>query len=208
MRLVFISDTHTYHQGLSVPDGDVLIHAGDMTRKGELGDLLAFNAWLGELPHPHKLVIAGNHDGCWAEDRAACEQLLSNATYLEDAVASLGGLRFYGTPWQPDFHSWAFNLPRGQPLREKWLLIPRDTDVLITHTPPRGILDRTERDELAGCDDLREIVALLGPRIHIFGHIHEAYGSQTIGPTTYLNASSIDRRGQSINPPLVIDLNK
>ncbi len=208
MRLVFISDTHTYHQGLSVPDGDVLIHAGDMTRKGELGDLLAFNAWLGELPHPHKLVIAGNHDWCWAEDRAACEQLLSNATYLEDAVASLGGLRFYGTPWQPDFHNWAFNLPRGQPLREKWLLIPRDTDVLITHTPPRGILDRTERDELAGCDDLREIVALLGPRIHIFGHIHEAYGSQTIGPTTYLNASSIDRRGQSINPPLVIDLNK
>jgi predicted phosphodiesterase len=203
MRLVFISDTHTRHRGLSVPDGDVLIHAGDMTRKGDLGDLIAFNTWLGELPHPHKLVVAGNHDWCWANNRAGCERALSNATYLEDAAIEIGGLRFYGTPWQPDFHNWAFNLPRGQPLREKWQLIPPGTDVLITHGPPRGILDRTHLHALAGCDDLREIVAQLGPRIHVFGHIHEAYGEQQIGPTTYLNASSVNLQGAPVNPPIV-----
>jgi predicted phosphohydrolase len=175
LRLVIISDTHGLHESVSVPDGDILVHAGDITMDGRLSDAVAFDRWLGALPHRRKVVIAGNHDFCFERDPAKSRACLTNAIYLQDEAAEIEGLKFYGSPWQPWFFDWAFNLARGPELRAKWNLIPADTDVLVTHGPPQGCLDMTRRGEPVGCADLAAAVRRLKPRLHVFGHIHEAY---------------------------------
>ena len=107
-----------------MPDGDVLIHAGDMTQNGEVSEVRDFNRWLGTLPHKHKLVIAGNHDFCLADALPSAQELLSNATYLQDQAVVIEGIRFYGSPWQPSFCDMAFNLSSDAQLQAKWSLIP------------------------------------------------------------------------------------
>jgi Icc-related predicted phosphoesterase len=205
-RIVALSDTHNRHHRLSIPDGDILIHAGDITDMGELSDVRSFNKWLGTLPHQHKLVIAGNHDFCFEDQPETAEALLTNCTYLFDEAITLRGLTFYGSPWQPWFYNWAFNLRRGPEIRAKWDLIPNSVDVLITHGPPVGCLDRTFRGEQVGCADLLEAVRRIGPTYHIFGHIHEAYGRLSDSHTEYINASTCTLQYEPLNPPVVIDL--
>jgi Icc-related predicted phosphoesterase len=205
-RIVAISDTHHLHRTLHIPDGDVLVHAGDLTRRGELADVRDFNAWLGTLPHEHKLVVAGNHDFCFEDDPAAAEPLLTNCTYLLDKAITLRGLTFYGSPWQPWFYNWAFNLPRGPEIRAKWDLIPAGIDVLITHGPPIGFRDKTYTGEHVGCADLLAAVRRVRPKMHIFGHIHEGYGRSPTEHTEFINASSCSLSYEPINSPIVIDL--
>jgi predicted phosphohydrolase len=205
MRLVILSDTHSHHRRLAIPDGDILIHAGDMTNMGALHELHDFNEWLGTLPHPHKVVIAGNHDWCWERDKAAALKILTHAYYLEDSAMTIEGIRIWGTPWQPEFHHWAFNLPRGNALREKWALIAPDTDILITHGPPLGQGDRTMLWQQVGCADLMDVVKTLKPRLHIFGHIHEGYGVSYNGSTTFINASICELFNRPKNRVTVVD---
>src|SRR4029450_13285789 len=112
----------------------------------------------------------GTHDWCFEQMPEACADVLTNAIYLQDSAITLDGVRFYGSPWQPWFYDWAFNLPRGPQIREKWVLIPADTNVLIPHGPPQGYADRTFRHQHAGCADLLDIVETIAPRVHIFGH--------------------------------------
>ena len=208
LRIVAISDTHGLHADLAVPAGDILIHAGDLTMNGDEDDVIAFNAFLGELPHPDKIVIAGNHDFCFERDPKHCARLLTNAIYLQDSAVVLHGLKFYGSPWQPWFYDWAFNLRRGQPLQEKWNLIPPDTDVLITHGPPQGIHDFTSDGEHAGCADLLAAVMRIQPRLHVFGHIHEGWGRTSEMHTTFINASICTLDYRPINPAMVFDCEK
>jgi len=205
MKLIAISDTHGLHRSLEIPDGDVLIHAGDLTRHGTLEDVQEFNDFLGALPHPHKIIIAGNHDFCFEKDRKACEEILTNCIYLQDEEVIIDGVKFYGSPWQHWFYDWAFNKQRGCEIRAKWELIPEFTDVLITHGPPRGIGDLTFQEEHAGCEDLLEIVARIKPGVHIYGHIHEGYGKTSSETTTFINASSYNHNYQAINRPIVLD---
>lgn len=205
MRVVCISDTHCRHEDLLVPDGDLLVHAGDMSRRGTFREIVAFNHWLGTLPHRHKVVIAGNHDFAFEQDVGA-RSWLTHAEYLQDSELTIEGLRIWGSPWQPRFFDWAFNLDRGKPLREKWKLIPSGLDILLTHGPPHGILDRTDHGTNVGCEDLAEIVALRRPRLHVFGHIHEAAGCVERGGTTYVNACSLDRGYEPRGEPFVLDL--
>src|SRR6516162_4664118 len=153
-RIVCVSDTHGRHREINIPDGDVLVHAGDLTVHGYLDELREFNAWLGTLPHRHKVVIAGNHDFCLQEQRERARPLLTHAVYLEEEAAEICGLMVYGSPWQPWFGGWAFNLHRGPELAAVWAKIPAGTDVLITHGPPAGILDQTRRGDAVGCADL------------------------------------------------------
>ena len=141
MRIVCISDTHGMHRQIQVPEGDLLIHAGDSLARGTLDDLEDLDEWLGSLPHRHKIVIAGNHDWCFQDDPDDARKLLTNAHYLQDNGLELEGLRFWGSPWTPVFFNWAFNLERGDAIAERWSLIPEKLDVLITHGPPAGILD-------------------------------------------------------------------
>lgn len=190
LTLVTMADTHGYHASLRVPPGDILIHAGDLTRRGSLDDLRDFDAFLASLPHRHKIVVAGNHDWCFQRDPMAARATLAHATLLQDEAVVLEGVRFYGSPWQPRFLDWAFNLPRGAPLAEKWALIPEDTDILITHGPPLGIGDRTWNGERVGCEDLLRRVRKLAPKLHIFGHIHEDGGVFRDGATVFVNATT------------------
>lgn len=195
--LVLLSDTHGFGDELDVPPGDVLVHAGDMTGAGSLEEIAEVNRWLGTLPHRHKVVIAGNHDFSFERTPGEARALITNAIYLQDEAVVLDGIRFYGSPWQPWFFDWAFNLVRGPELADKWAKIPEDTDVLITHGPPAGILDTTYGGEHAGCADLLERVRTIRPRLHVFGHIHEAAGTHEEGDTTFVNASISRSRGTS-----------
>ncbi len=206
MRIVAISDTHGLHDQLEVPAGDVLVHAGDSTGRGGLAEIRDFDAFLGRLPHRHKVVIAGNHDFGFERQPAAARALIRHAVYLQDEAFTIDGVRFWGSPWQPWFYDWAFNLERGAEIRAKWDLIPEDTDVLITHGPPLGHGDRNTRGEEVGCADLLARIREVGPRYHVFGHIHEAYGTTVEGATTYVNASVCDFRYRPVNPPVVLDL--
>lgn len=206
MRLVLISDTHMKHGELAIPNGDALIHAGDFTNRGTLQEIVAFNAWLGALPHAQKIVIAGNHDFLFERDPAIARSLLTNALYLEDSGTTLGSLRVWGSPWQPRFLDWAFNLDRGAPIRAKWELIPAGTDLLITHGPPIHVLDRTWRGSDVGCADLAEVVARLKPKLHVFGHIHESHGDRTRDGVRYVNACTCDERDRPLHPPITIDV--
>lgn len=207
MRLICISDTHSLHWRMhDVPDGDILIHAGDLTNVGDIRDVYDFNDFLGELPHPYKLVIAGNHDFCFERDPQTCRAILTNAVYLHDEAVTIEGIRLYGSPWQPEFCDWAFNLPRGPALKAKWDLIPSDTDVLITHGPPHQVLDRTEGGDVAGCEDLADAIRRIRPRLHVFGHIHEGAGMVESGRTTWINASICTARYQPTNPAIAYEM--
>jgi predicted phosphodiesterase len=205
LRLVIVSDTHGFHDA-SLPDGDVLIHAGDGCKRGTIDEARAWLDALRRQPHPHKLVIAGNHDRCFETTPELVRPLTHGLTYLQDDVTTIAGLRFWGAPWQPWFLSWAFNLQRGAEIAEKWALIPADIDVLVTHGPPHGILDRTYDDRPVGCEELRRVVDRIAPRVHAFGHIHEAYGTQVQGRTLFVNASICTLRYQPDQAPIVVDL--
>lgn len=203
MRIVAVADTHLYHADLVVPDGDVFIHAGDMCRGGSLAELDAAARWIRGLPHALKIVIAGNHDWCFVREPAAARRALGDAVvYLEDSAHTAAGLRFWGTPWQPEFGGWAFNLPRGPALAEKWAHIPAGIDVLISHGPPAGFGDRSWSQARTGCVDLRARVAQVRPRLHLFGHIHECGGAWTADDTTFVNCTTWECE----RAPTVIDL--
>jgi Icc-related predicted phosphoesterase len=151
-------------------------------------------------------VIAGNHDFCFERDRERSEAELTHCIYLQDEEVEVAGLRFYGSPWQPWFFDWAFNLRRGAEIRSKWNLIPAALDVLITHGPPFGHGDMTMRGEAVGCKDLLEVVEEVKPRLHIFGHIHEGAGVSENDETTFINACTCDLQYEPVNAPVVFDL--
>ena len=204
MRVVCVADTHCRHAAVNVPNGDVLIFAGDACMSGSLAELVSFAEWLKALPHKEKIVVAGNHDWCLARPATprAAENVIAEAGawYLRDyAVTITGGLKVYGSPWQPEFCDWAFNLPRGAQLAEKWALIPDDVDILVTHGPPFGVLDTT--DDVSkypggwlghhkGCEDLAARVKKLKRlKLHAFGHIHEGYGVDERNDVIAVNAA-------------------
>lgn len=192
MKIIAFSDTHFLHESVHIPDGDVLIHAGDFCGHGTLQEVEHFNEFLGTLPHQHKILIAGNHDWPFEREPNNAKTAITNAVYLQDEQIIIDGIKFYGSPWQPEFFNWAFNLPRGKALLEKWSQVPDDTDVLITHGPPFGIMDMTMQGLQVGCKNLlKEITHRIRPKVHIFGHIHEEYGLVK-KETLFVNASSCD----------------
>lgn len=194
LTVVALADTHLCHASLVVPPGDVLVHAGDLTRMGTLEELAAAADFFARLPHRHKIVIAGNHELCLEADPARAWPLLARFTTLHDSGVEIGGLRFWGSPWQPVFFDWAFNLPRGPALAARWAAIPEGTDVLITHGPPRGYGDAVRADRREGCDDLLARVRALRPLVHLFGHIHEDRGSWRENETLFVNATTDEGR--------------
>jgi Icc-related predicted phosphoesterase len=209
MRVVCISDTHGQYRGLTIPDGDLLVHAGDITTYGRPLEFQDFNDWLGELPHTHKVVIGGNHDAALALQSADFgRDILSNAHYLQDSEVVVGGVRIYGAPWTPAFKDWHFMLPRGSAeTRRKWAKIPTGIDILLTHGPPAGKCDYDASGSYyAGCDYLREAVLKVRPRYHVFGHAHASYGVQMGEFTTFINASIMTRAYIPTNPPIEVEI--
>lgn len=210
-RIVFISDTHLRHK-FNIPEGDILVHAGDMTSRGDIYNNEVDRAmkWFGGLHHPVKIFCAGNHDFMFENSPDEARALVPPCVdYLEDTEVTHLGLRFYGSPYSPRFFDWAFNQDRGPVSRARWNKIPEGIDVLITHGPPYGIMDRTPDCKLVGCQDLLGRVQALKPKVHVFGHIHQDEGATRIlkiGDTTYINASICNESYKAVHPPIVLDI--
>ena len=210
-RLVFISDTHGTRPEL--PEGDILCHSGDFTVAGGALQATEFFRWFSSQPHPHKVFIAGNHDWCMQDYPASMATLLERypqITYLRDSETTVGGLRIYGSPWQPTFHDWAFNLPRNGPeITERWRAIPEGVDVLLTHGPAYGTLDRVQQAGgiHVGCSVLRQELKRIRPKIHAFGHIHEGYGIVERDGLINVNAAICDLGGFWVaHDPITVDI--
>jgi predicted phosphodiesterase len=217
MKICCISDTHEQADQLVLPEADVLIHAGDWTYRGTSEKINQFWEWFDAQPHTHKIAIAGNHelglDGLGREYNLA--QIASytnrnpNLHYLENSSVVIDGVKFYGSPITPRFHDWAFNRNPGHDILMDWANIEYDTNVLITHGPPYGILDLVaDRSENVGCPSLRRAIqgSLSELKLHVFGHIHPAYGTVTEDGIQYVNASSCNRFYKPINAPIVVEI--
>lgn len=193
MKIFAISDTHAAHRDIVVPEGDVFIFAGDMSVFNKnIMNYIDFNNWLGEIPCRYKIVIAGNHDVIFQRNKDKVKEIFTNCIYLQDESVVIDGFKFYGSPWQPEFGGWAFNLQRGIRLAETWKRIPEDTDVLITHGPPKQICDWNGSEEV-GCEDLLKRVFEVKPKLHIFGHIHQSRGKfKYLGKTLFVNVAMND----------------
>jgi Icc-related predicted phosphoesterase len=221
MRITVISDTHTKHHQLTndLIGGDLIIHAGDISSMGYFEEIKDFCNWYESLnQYDNSVFIAGNHDWGFQDNKVQINSLIDSyewITYLEDSKLTFVNKEatemcsIWGTPWQPEFHNWAFNLPRnGWELQEKWMRIPSDIDILVTHGPPFGILDVSSYGNVnAGCELLLEAVKVKKPKIHIFGHIHSGFGYQYVDGTHYINASMLDERYNYSRKPLTFDWN-
>eukprot|EP00117_Sycon_ciliatum_P044995 scpid86193/ scgid2541/ Metallophosphoesterase domain-containing protein 1; Adult brain protein 239 len=230
-RFVCISDTHGMHGCLQtrLPWGHVLLHAGDFSHFGRRREVQDVNDFFAQLPHEHKVVIAGNHDLTFdaagrerflsnsyltrecsslrKHDCATIKSMLTECVYVEDEEVTVRGFRIYGSPWQPKHSNWAFNLDRGQPLIEKWRKIPSGIDILMTHGPPFGHGDLCSALFHAGCVDLlAEVQRRIRPKYHVFGHIHEGHGVTSDGTTVFINAAICDVDYYAIQDPIVFDL--
>ena len=210
MKITFISDTHGLHNQITndLLGGDMIIHAGDVSNIGTIPQIHEFLGWFSELPYKHKIFIAGNHDFGFEVIRNSRETgivMPEGVTYLQDESVIIEGIKIYGSPWQPRFYDWAFNVDRGESIARKWSLIPEDVDILVTHGPPYGILDRTDAGLNVGCEDLQFTLRKVHPKIHVFGHIHEGYGMKDYGKTIFINACCLDARYWYNNKPVEFD---
>lgn len=214
MKLVFISDTHCQLNKVIVPEGDILIHSGDLTYQGTLREVSTeLKILRDKTPNfKHRLLICGNHDRLGEKNESLMRQLCAenNITYLQNESVVIDGIKFYGAPQQPEFFNWAFNVPRGASIKRYWDAIPDDTNVLITHGPPFGILDMITPVNLKGhlgCEELyKRVIRLPNLKFHAFGHIHGNYGVRTIFNTTFINASICKENYAPLNSPITIEL--
>lgn len=219
MKIVCISDTHTMHEEVNLPNGDILIHAGDFSNKGGKSDVEDFFGWLMRMKpkYRHIVFIAGNHDKSFDEKYGPMPDWLAegiaeleenNIYYLKDDLIELEGIRFYGMPWTPWFYgdTWAFNKKIGPDMQEMLDMI-EPCDVLITHGPPMYTGDLAANNGAhVGCPLLKEKIEEIQPRLHICGHIHEGSGVQLVDRCIHVNASQLNEYYEVVNAPYIIDL--
>lgn len=219
MKAWIISDTHGLHDKLVIPLVDMVIHAGDAgTYKNpsmNVNGVLDFLAWYRHLGIPNKILIAGNHDGS-IEKGLIPKSAFDGIHYLQHEAKTIAGLKFFGSPYTPSFNDWAFNISRNQ-LEQYWKDIPEDTDILVTHGPPKGILDLTMDQDghpfQCGCKALWNRVKRIQPKFQIFGHIHEEADFPNAAmmnvnglKTTFINAAVVNLQYQICNNGFVIDI--
>ncbi len=207
-----ISDCHGTYPNLVLPSADILINAGDYSRLSNRAETIAYLRWFEAQPHAHKAMVLGNHQ-LWEEANhgiflALLKEHAPSVIYLNDQSAEIAGLKCHGSNVQPEFYAWAFNRQRGADIDRHWCMIPSDTQVLITHGPPAGILDQTMSGAHVGCNDLRRHIdeRLDDLRLSVFGHIHCGYGRETIGYKTFVNAAVVNERYELTNPPIVVEI--
>lgn len=206
MKLCIISDTHGSHYDVpNIPKSDILIHCGDLSNIGKIEEIISFINWFEDCPATHKCFIGGNHD--WGLQTMASlikQNIPKSINYLEDSGITIEGLNIYGTPAQPIFCDWAFNKTPKQ-LENHFAFIPENIDILITHCPPKNVMDNC-RDGNVGCEILAKHVERISPKIHCFGHIHGGYGILEKNGTTFVNASLLDENYAVSNKPIIIEL--
>ena len=206
MDITCVADLHCSYNLINIPKSDILICAGDIDAFDE-AEIARFNRWLGKQQTRYNIVIGGNHDAAFAQNGyKAISNALTNAIYLENSGVTIEGINFYGSPQTPTFQNWYFMCERNK-IKRYWDMIPDNTNVLITHGPPFGILDFAILDKKhVGCEELLKRIQQIKPKYHIFGHIHHGYGQQTIGDTTFVNASIMDENYEPVNKPILITI--
>jgi Icc-related predicted phosphoesterase len=193
LKIVCISDTHCGHDKLKMPEGDVLIHAGDFTYFGKPNQSEKFNEWLGTLPYKYKVVVAGNHEN----GQKSLEKELTNAIFLSQSETVIFGLKFYGTKF-------FWKCPTGNPYFD---LIPVNTDILISHGPPEGYFDGGH-----GCPSLLKKIKEIKPKLHVFGHVHSAAGNgrgrteDGLENTIFVNAANCAEEYSITRDPVVVEV--
>lgn len=221
-KIVCISDTHTQLSDISVPDGDILIHAGDALNRGTEEEFMKFITEYEDLPHKHKIYVPGNHDWITERHESLVKEECKNRDiiYLNDSSRIVKGIMFWGSGITPRFGNWAWNKDSDfqghsrqpddwgyDPIQPHWDLIPHGTDILITHGPPIGVLDMSVYNgNLCGCKRLLNRIREIKPKYHVFGHIH-FYGGQIKkeGETTFINASVCNEQYRPVNQIISID---
>lgn len=231
MQITVISDTHTMHDKVVLAGGDILIHCGDLTWLGQPWEVRSAMRWLSKQAYRYKIFIAGNHDfgfepvGVGRETTQVIKRqafafrrmkvvkgLEANykrwankydLIYLFHEAINIEGINFFGSPWNPYYYDWAFQYHRfTDQATALWNQIPDNTDILITHTPPLGQLDRNLHGESVGCQALAHALARVAPKYHLFGHIHEGYGVKESEAITFINAAICNRRYEPLNAPI------
>lgn len=183
MRILHLSDTHGCHRRLrDLPEADIVVHSGDFCMAGTEEEALDFINWFCDLHYAHKIFIAGNHDDCLYG--AKIEGLDNNTHYLCNSSIVIDGIKFYGVPM---FMEDCIN--RLEDIN--YAKIPIDTEILITHTPPYGILDFDDGINY-GSEKLLEKLTTLKLKTHLFGHIHSSHGKETINGITFSNGSILN----------------
>jgi predicted phosphodiesterase len=219
-----------------LPGGDLIIHSGDISSIGRKSEIERFVRWFGNLPYTYKVFIAGNHDlsfesevlyrkkeqyfdGTSDWDLPAVDGKpewlvnmlsigLGGIIYLENESIDIEGVKIWGSPYSARFgREWAFNIDRGEDSREMWGTIPPDANIIVTHGPIFGVVDRTNNNMNVGCEDLRETVMNLEPDFHLCGHIHEARGYVQFGKTHCINGSNLSLSYEYKNKPITFDYN-
>lgn len=211
-KICFISDTHNAHDQLKLEPCDIIIHSGDATGMGYEVQLRNFIEWYADQEAEHKIYVPGNHDigleehyeerSKWFED-AEIILLNDESVIIDDYDYSI---KVHGSAITPNFGRWSFMRARGHQINEHWKKIPQDTDILVTHGPPKFILDQvinTWDDQASvGCEMLAKRVIDVNPKIHAFGHIHEGYGTMEMYGTEFINASCMDEGYRLVNQPI------
>lgn len=232
VKVCCISDTHTYHADLALGEGDLLIHSGDFTMRGTREEIDQFSDWLGAQQYAHKIVVAGNHELTLDSHRfetrlrkfankpaqleslrRSCDPALfrqriegAGAVYLEHSSTTCMGYEVFGTPYVPPCGDWAFC--KAQTERERlFAAIPSSADILVTHTPPHGVLDACAMKR-TGCAALLSRVRECRPLLHCFGHIHAGYGVLRSEGTTFVNAAVCDEDYAATQQPIFVALRR
>jgi len=220
LTLALLSDTHGLHARMEhpIPEADVLIHAGDFCGKGRGDEVRDFAAWMGAMPHRHKLVTPGNHDRPVENDPSTFRKVFADhgIRLLINETTWIDEFSFFGSPYTPTFFDWHFMRDRGPAIRAEWEKIPDDADVVITHGPPYGHGDlapswKGEPLRHVGCFELLNRLRIVRPRLNVFGHIHDGYGitiSDEIPGTTFVNASVCTEAYRPSNRPHRFELNR
>lgn len=210
MKIVAISDTHKQWNKLIIPECDILISAGDYSYRGEPEVVERFHAWLNTQPAKHIVSVQGNHE-LWVEKhfeeaKQIALKVCPRVHFIDEGLAEVEGLKVYGSAVTPFFCNWAWNR-HSYEIQEHWDKIPAGIDILVTHGPPYGIRDLVEyRMEHVGCPKLMIKIQEVKPKIHIFGHIHQGFGTQHFNDTTFYNAAICNESYKPVNPVTVIDL--
>lgn len=197
MKILHISDTHGCHRRLhDLPQADIVVHSGDFTMNGSEQEALDFMNWFCDLPYLQKIFICGNHDECLYG--ATIDGLDGNVHYLCNSGIEIEGLKFYGVP-----------MFMGDCISDRQIKhyanIPDDTDILITHTPPFGILDFDDNINY-GSEELLSRISVVQPRLHLFGHIHSQHGTTVLNGTTFSNGAIMNANYSNFRMPNLIEL--
>lgn len=204
-KLVFLSDTHNQHRQFTdqvvKAQANILVHCGDFCEDGTLSEVRDFAEWCEMLLRKgyvqHVVAVAGNHDNV-LDGNAEARKPLQDAgvDYLQDSGVVVDGLSFYGIPWSSYCGPFGFQTRTSDEDSAVFSTIPSGLDVLVTHEPPLGVLDRYYRSESGyvhlGSPALLERLVQTKPRVHAFGHIHNQTGQRLLpNGTLCINACSL-----------------